>query len=787
MEPVEELVRVRVPDRTVEMRVHGVSGTPPQALLGGFPVRVAGNADAGFYRVHDAGAAGGIAEAFSWGGLTSRRRSTALWLFLAPLSLINVAGWMTPTHSLPHSARERARTEGRGERSHVVRDAAMRLVTLVATVLVAAVAVQAGASALGLMAADAVLAPGRAAAAILLAALVPAGLHLLARVGKGPDDRDRHDDPWGRVLALRSLALAHLGVALAAVAVVGWVVTLPGDVTVGDEASSIVAAVTAVLGAVLAGAALALGGAAALGTRVNGPDRSHPAGAPGALLGAAAVVAAAVSASLRDAAGSAANGLTAVHFVLAATAVIALGVAYAGERRMPVRGSAGYSVAFSSLGFFMYYAAFGALSYALLALGSERSPRAFIVSPDPAAMFRLVDFAAVTLTCGALYIAARVVGEVRPLAAPGDLGVDAAVRVRSAVERAPVEVRRAGIGMLVAAAALVVGELLRVSLPAQEWAFTAGRIVTEPRLVAGAAGWLFVGYLLVRLCRGRRAALVVALAAAAVLGALGWLVQRAGFDPLAWARVGAAAPGDGALLVEAASETALGVVAPEDVANAAGAFLGEPWVAASAFTLIAVVVALFIPAASVLWFVLSASGNRESRRGVGVVWDLTNYWPRLHHPWAPPPYSETAIPALEGRLRDLRADHPGHRVILSCHSQGASLGFPAMRRLLADDPTHAGSVRFLSYGNLLAAHYQQLFPHLFDDQRLRALADTSPDRWIQLFRETDPLGHPIDVLGSNCRPVSHTPPRGGTRVLAHSHYQYSAEYQRALDDLAALE
>ncbi|MFW7414066.1 hypothetical protein [Demequina sp. SO4-18] len=783
MEPVEELVRVRVPDDTVEVRVHGVSGTPPQALLGAFPVRVAGNADAGFYRAHDARDGGGIAEAFSWGGLTSRRRSTALWLFLAPLSLINVASWMTPTHSLPLSGRERVRVGARGERSHIVRDAAMRLVTLVATALVAAVAVQAGAFALGLMTADATRAPGRAAAAIVLAALVPVGLHLLAGVGKAPNDRDRHDDPWGRALALRSLALAHLGVGLAVVAVVGWAVTLAGGIQ--QPSGSIGASVAAAAGAALAGAALALGVATALGTRVNGKDRSHPAGPPAALLGAAAVVAAVVSAALRDGAGSAANGLTAVHFVLAAAAVIALGVALAGEARMPVRRSAGYSVAFATLGFFMAYAAFGALSYALLAFESDRSARAFIESPEPAAMFRLVDFAAVTLTCGVLYIAARVIGEIRPLAEPGELGVAAATRVRAAVERAPDEIRRAGIGMLVAAAVLVVGELLRVSLPAQEWAQTAGRIVTEPRQAIGALGWAFVAYLAFRVCRGRSRALVAAVAGAAGLGALAWLLARAGFDVLSWARVGGAAPGDGGLRDGSAAETALGVDAVSDVAAATGSVLGDPWVAASAFTLIAVVIALFIPAACVLWFVLSASGNRESRRGVGVVWDLTNYWPRLHHPWAPPPYSETAIPALEQRLRDLRSDHPRHRIVLSCHSQGASLGFPAMRRLLADDPAYARSVRFLSFGNLLAAHYQRLFPHLFDDPRLRALADASPGRWIQLFRETDPLGHPIDVLGAQCRPVSHVPPRGGTRVLAHSHYEYSAEYQQALDDLAA--
>ncbi|MDN4479667.1 hypothetical protein [Demequina muriae] len=785
MEPVEELVRVRVPDRTIEVRVHGVSGTPPEALLGAFPVRVAGDADAGFYRAHDAGTSGGIAEAFSWGGLTSRKRITALWLFLAPLSLINVAGWMTPTHSLPARGASGAAAASSRSRASTVRDAAMSIVTLVATALIGAVAVQAAASVLGLMTADAAVAPGRAAAMVVLAALVPAGLHVLAKVGGAPDDRDRHDDPWGRALALRSLALAHLGVALAVIALVGWAVTLNGS-----AAASTGAVVGAVAVAVLAGAALTLGTAAVLGTRVAGSDAAHPAGGPAAVVGAAAVVAAAVATAVRDDAAAAATGLTAVHFVLAATAVIALGVAYAAERRMPVRESAGFSVSFAALGFFMSYSAFGALSYALLAYGSDRSVRAFVEAPAPAAMFRLVDFAAVVLTCGVLFIAARVVGEARPLAHAGDLGVDAAARVRRAVELAPLEVRRAGPGMLIAAGVLVAGEVLRIGLPSQEWAQHVGRLVTEPRLVVGAVGWLFVVYLLVRVCRGRRGALVGAAVAAAGVAALAWLLQRAGFDVLSWARVDRAesgAPVVGLAPESHGSPTVLGGSSPVDPGAIVATAIGDPWVAASGFTLVAVTVALFIPAVSVLWFVLSASGNRESRRGVGVLWDLTNFWPRLHHPWAPPPYSEAAIPALERRLADLRADHPSHCIVLSCHSQGAVLGFPAMRRLLADDPTHAGELRFLSYGTLLSAHYQRLFPHLFDDARLRALDDVAPGRWIHLFRETDPLGHPIAALGPASRQASHTPPRGVEHVLTHSSYGYSPEYQRALDDLAAWE
>ncbi|GIG53309.1 hypothetical protein [Demequina activiva] len=738
MEPVEELVRTRVPDRTIELRVHGVSGTPPQVLLGAFPVRVEGDADAGFYRSHDAGHTGGIAEAFSWGGLTSRRRLTALWLFLAPLALVNVAGWMKPTHSI--QTREGA--------AQAWRDAAIRLVTVVATVLLSAIAVQAAASVLGAMTADAPLASGRGVAVVGLAALAPLGLHLLAKLGGAPDDRDEHDDPWGRAKSLRSLGLAHLGVGLAAVAALGWVVT--GNLATADA--------WGIAPLALAVVAASLGILAVLATEDTGPDRSRWTGAASAALGALSVVVAMIAAGLRDSALAAADGLTVTHFVLAAAAATLLAVALLAETRMPVREAAGFSPAFATLGFFMSYSAFGALSYGMLALASDRSPQAFVTDPEPERMFHFIDYSAVVLTCAVLWTAGRIVGQVRPLAPGGERGVDSARRIRAAVAHAPVELRRAGLGLLAAALLLVAAELLRMGLPDVGWAQRVGQLLTEPRLVLGAFGWLFVAYLVVRICRGRPLALAgVAVAVAALVG-LAWLLERGRIDVLAWARL----------------DTELGGTAGVD----------HPWVAATSFTLVAVVAALFLPAIAVLYFVFSASGNRESRRGVGVLWDLTNFWPRLYHPWAPPPYSETAIPALETRLRHLHEDHPSHTIVLSCHSQGAVLGFPVMRRVLANAEVPGASLRFLSYGNLLAAHYQQLFPHLFDDDRLASLDAANPGRWIQLYRETDPLGHPIGAIGGSSRLVGHVPPRGVAHVLTHSSYHYSPEYQAALNELS---
>lgn len=77
-----------------EIRVHGVGGTTPEALLEQTGVQQAtGDTTAGFFR-GAVGYPGRSIEAYSWGGLTARSRNRAFWVLLLPFSLINLAGWM---------------------------------------------------------------------------------------------------------------------------------------------------------------------------------------------------------------------------------------------------------------------------------------------------------------------------------------------------------------------------------------------------------------------------------------------------------------------------------------------------------------------------------------------------------------------------------------------------------------------------------------------------------------------------------------------------------------------
>src|ERR1700744_446810 len=106
-----------------ELRVHGVGGTPPAALLGGLaPEQVSGDAVAGFYRSSDHHAseqdrAAGKdvdrnVEGYSWGGLTSRSKTRVLWLALLPFLLANLAGWMCPPGTRASPGRVRLHRPG---------------------------------------------------------------------------------------------------------------------------------------------------------------------------------------------------------------------------------------------------------------------------------------------------------------------------------------------------------------------------------------------------------------------------------------------------------------------------------------------------------------------------------------------------------------------------------------------------------------------------------------------------------------------------------------------------
>ncbi|MFI7657942.1 hypothetical protein ACIBTW_03560 [Micromonospora parva] len=125
----------------------------------------------------------------------------------------------------------------------------------------------------------------------------------------------------------------------------------------------------------------------------------------------------------------------------------------------------------------------------------------------------------------------------------------------------------------------------------------------------------------------------------------------------------------------------------------------------------------------------------QFRRYVGVLWDLGTFWPRAAHPFAPPCYAERAVPELTKRITYLVEQ--GQGVLLAGHSHGSVLLAATVLQL----PTRiTDRVALLTYGSPLGRLYSRLFPAYADEPALREIGERVGWRWINLWRDTDPIG-----------------------------------------------
>ncbi|MGW3805541.1 hypothetical protein [Micromonospora sp. NPDC005113] len=123
------------------------------------------------------------------------------------------------------------------------------------------------------------------------------------------------------------------------------------------------------------------------------------------------------------------------------------------------------------------------------------------------------------------------------------------------------------------------------------------------------------------------------------------------------------------------------------------------------------------------------------RRHVGVLWDLGTFWPRAAHPFAPPCYSERAVPELARRITYLVSQ--GNAVLFTGHSHGSVLLAATVLQL---PPQVGNRVALLTHGSPLRRLYGRLFPAYIDDAALREIGDRVGWRWVNLWRDTDPIG-----------------------------------------------
>lgn len=187
------------------------------------------------------------------------------------------------------------------------------------------------------------------------------------------------------------------------------------------------------------------------------------------------------------------------------------------------------------------------------------------------------------------------------------------------------------------------------------------------------------------------------------------------------------------------------------------------------------------------------------RRTVGIIWDIATFWPRAAHPLGPPSYAERAVPQLETRTTGLMAlpEHDPQRpdaIILSGHSQGSVICAAVVLQLPAD---WRARTWFFSYGCQLTRLYGRVFPAYFGPERLPVITEllvTNPQstlRWTNFWRETDPLGWPVEagerqVLVPDPEALH---PSGGEvndpPIRNHSGYHEAPEFVRERDRVVA--
>ncbi|MET0838822.1 MAG: hypothetical protein ABWY19_08590 [Marmoricola sp.] len=132
------------------------------------------------------------------------------------------------------------------------------------------------------------------------------------------------------------------------------------------------------------------------------------------------------------------------------------------------------------------------------------------------------------------------------------------------------------------------------------------------------------------------------------------------------------------------------------------------------------------------------------RRGVNIIWDVIAFWPHAVHPFIPEPYSLRVVRDLAQRIRDhlalLGPTDTSRQVVVCGHSQGSLIGFAALN-LLTDEECRR--VSFLTFGSQLRVIFPRAFPLYVNYAGIDYLYKRLDRSWINLYRETDPLAGPV--------------------------------------------
>ncbi|HEX6360532.1 hypothetical protein [Actinophytocola sp.] len=660
----------------VELRVHGVSGTPPVDMLDHPLVKqVAGDTDGRFFRPVDAAgnevraADGHILEGYHWGPLTSGTWRQALWLALVPFGLVNASYFMLP----------RGEREGRAARE--VARAALRVLALVLTGLV-------------------VLSLAQAAVDLFAWQWTGVG-------GRGGDPR------WWLVGGFATVVVALL--------VIRFLVGPPRKLPPNGAASD-AAAMTGLAG----------------GEFYTG-DRDMPA-------------------------------LRHLHLTAGLTVLSVL--------------AAGLAREFGGVGW-LYWVTLGLLGWTVvhtMLLGDPMRERRGVRE------FFAVRLPVVALLAGVALLIASVVAMVSVSAYPdgrrgimpgiGSLGRGAAgfalftllvliaatavLAVFTRGSHTPRPFRRflggmagpvvAALGMFLGVgftAALDYGVLRLLRPSGDPAAMTLPVFYLRIAFAAGAAVVLTVAIALVlvawmSLSAKRFTAMVRASADADLLPeeqvrgvSRAWWLARLKFS-VHWLAIVIAAAGTVltfAAVVEAVMDMAAATCRPS------GTWLSDCRDLPGMDLVTIGTVALLLLCGFLLYLGRRAVGDSAVRRVACVIWDVVAFWPAAVHPYVPPPYSPKVIEDLRRRI-EWHLSRSGTFVVLAGHSQGSLIAAAALTRL---SPRQRGKVALLTHGSQLQIAYSRAFPAYVNHRFLCWLKNDvlGGNRWLSLYRETDPIGGPV--------------------------------------------
>lgn len=144
-------------------------------------------------------------------------------------------------------------------------------------------------------------------------------------------------------------------------------------------------------------------------------------------------------------------------------------------------------------------------------------------------------------------------------------------------------------------------------------------------------------------------------------------------------------------------------------------------------------------------FVMRRALTKPSdRRLVAIAWDVSTFFPRAFHPLGPPCYAERAVPELQLRLQ--RLWEGDGRVLLLGHSQGAVLVTAAVASMTGFDRELSERLAVVTYGCPVRRLYGRHFPAYFDAELLDHVARSLPDGWVNYYRDTDLVGHRVRSL-----------------------------------------